>query len=103
LAVMRWQRQSLISLGNFLRGLGRKPWLGDLVRRQWLPLGLIGFMASSCLWSGLFHYVGQGFSGGWEMLFTLPPTVLANLAMIVAAFWLMRLGLHEDRGRPFAA
>jgi hypothetical protein len=33
----------------------------------------------------------------------LLPTILANVAMVGCAFWLMRIGLREDRGRPFAA
>ena len=33
----------------------------------------------------------------------LLPTVLVNVAMVAAAFWLMQLGLQEDRGRPFGA
>ena len=33
----------------------------------------------------------------------LLPTVLVNLAMVAGAFWLMQIGLREDRGRPFAA
>ena len=31
------------------------------------------------------------------------PTLLANLAMLVLAFWLMMLGMKQDRGRPFTA
>jgi uncharacterized membrane protein len=31
------------------------------------------------------------------------PTVLVNLAMLAGAFWLMQVGLKEDRGRPFSA
>jgi hypothetical protein len=33
----------------------------------------------------------------------LVPTVLANLALIGLALWLMQVGLREDRGRPFTA
>jgi uncharacterized membrane protein len=33
----------------------------------------------------------------------LLPTVLINVAMVAGAFWLMQIGLREDRGRPFAA
>jgi hypothetical protein len=29
--------------------------------------------------------------------------VLVNVAMLAGAFWLMQLGLQEDRGRPFGA
>jgi len=31
------------------------------------------------------------------------PTILSNLAMVGLAIWLMRVGLREDRGRPFVA
>ena len=31
------------------------------------------------------------------------PTIAANAAMVAIAFWLIRLGLTEDRGRPFGA
>jgi uncharacterized membrane protein len=31
------------------------------------------------------------------------PTVLVNIAMVGGAFWLMQIGLREDRGRPFTA
>jgi uncharacterized membrane protein len=34
---------------------------------------------------------------------SLLPTVLVNVAMVAGAFWLMQIGLREDRGRPFAA
>jgi uncharacterized membrane protein len=31
------------------------------------------------------------------------PTILANLAMVAVAFWLIRFGLTVDQGRPFGA
>jgi hypothetical protein len=33
----------------------------------------------------------------------LIPTVLANVAVIALALWLMQVGLSEDRGLPFTA
>jgi hypothetical protein len=33
----------------------------------------------------------------------LLPTLLVNAAMVAGAFWLMQVGLQEDRGRPFGA
>jgi hypothetical protein len=33
----------------------------------------------------------------------LLPTILVNVAMVAGAFWLMQVGLREDRGRPFSA
>jgi hypothetical protein len=42
---------------------------------------------------------------GWHLIIGEPllPTIVANVAMIILAFWLMGVGLREDRGRPFAA
>lgn len=42
-------------------------------------------------------------SGGSNDMAALLPTVLANGAMLAGAFWLMQVGLQEDRGRPFGA
>ncbi len=41
----------------------------------------------------------------WQLIIGEPllPTIVANAAMILLAFWLMGVGLREDRGRPFAA
>jgi hypothetical protein len=41
----------------------------------------------------------------WRSLAAEPllPTIIANIAMILLAVWLMALGLREDRGQPFAA
>ena len=52
--------------------------LGSIPPRQAIPLGLAALMA-------------------------LLPTVLVNAAMVAGAFWLMQIGLRDDRGRPFAA
>jgi uncharacterized membrane protein len=60
------------------------------VRRQWLPLGLMSLMTLLLGWWA----VGLG---------PLIPTVLANVAMIAAGFWLLHTGLEEDSGRTFAA
>ena len=52
--------------------------------------------------------VAMGFLGFWNLtLVDMPrawvvPTVLANVGMIVLAIWLMRVGLRDDRVRPFA-
>ncbi len=61
--------------------------------RQWLPLALVLLMAFLSGWAGLMP---EGAAAG-------VPTVLANLAMLAAAYWLATLGLQEDRGRPFVA
>ncbi len=70
----------------------------EILRRQWYPAALVLCMAFSAVWQSLFR-TGGGVA--WQT--ALPPTVLANLAMIAGAIWLMRIGLREDRGRPFAA
>jgi len=62
----------------------------DLARRQWLPCGLIALMAGLGVWS-------------FTVQEPLLPTVVANAAMVVFALWLIRVGLTEDRGKPFAA
>jgi hypothetical protein len=69
-----------------------------MVRRQWLPFGVVLLMAFLSLWSTVsrpIELIGHRAA--------LLPTVLANAAMIACALWLMRVGLREDRGRPFAA
>jgi uncharacterized membrane protein len=58
--------------------------------RQWLPLGLVLLMALQSLWVALVEE-------------PLLPTILANLAMLASAWWLITVGLREERGRPFAA
>ncbi len=65
--------------------------LQELGTRQWLPLGLVVVMALLALLS---------FTGTEGQL---TATVLANVAMIGFAIWLIRVGLREDRGRLFAA
>jgi uncharacterized membrane protein len=68
-------------------------WVEDLVlanRRRALPMGLTLFFVLLAFW--------QVFLGK-----PLLPTVLANVAMIALAIWLMQLGLRENRGLPFAA
>ncbi len=62
----------------------------QLMRRQWLPLGLVLLMLVAMFWQMVVQ----------EPMF---PTIAANLAMIFLSLWLMGLGLGEDRGQPFAA
>ncbi|MEI7699937.1 MAG: DUF2157 domain-containing protein [Planctomycetia bacterium] len=57
---------------------------------QYLAVGLVALMAILTLWRLIII----------EPLF---PVITANMAMIVLAFWLMALGLRQDRGQPFAA
>jgi hypothetical protein len=66
----------------------------DLVRCQWLPVGLVALMALLALNASLT----QGTQIG-----ALVPTVLANLAMVSLSLWLIRIGLRQDRSQPFSA
>ena len=70
----------------------------DMVRRQWLALGVVALMAFLSLWSAVPRPIEL-----IDQRAGLVPTVLANAGMIACALWLMRVGLREDRGRPFAA
>lgn len=72
-----------------------------ILREQWLPVGLILFMAALPLLNTVLGAADP--SSVLSDMAVLLPTVLANVGMIVLAIWLMRIGLHEDRGRPFAA
>ena len=66
-------------------------------RRQAIPLGLALLMA-------LLPLMSAGCSNSsCADAAALLPTVLVNVAMVAGAFWLMQVGLQEDRGRPFAA
>lgn len=71
--------------------------VAELIRRQWLPSVLLLLMALLAIWESLHRSFGE------MQLSALVPTILANLAMIGCAFWLIVTGLREDRGRPFAA
>ncbi|MEX2015729.1 MAG: DUF2157 domain-containing protein [Candidatus Hydrogenedentales bacterium] len=70
---------------------------GDFLRRQWLPVSLLALMVFLSIWHVLFRGADN------DQLAALLPTILANIAMIACALWLVALGLREDRGRPFAA
>ena len=67
-----------------------------LLQRQWLPFGLLLLMAFMSLWTAAFSDLDLEAAN-------VIPAVLANAAMVGAAYWLMSLGLREDRGIPFAA
>jgi uncharacterized membrane protein len=66
-------------------------------RRQAISLGLALLMAVLPLMSAGCR------SSSCADAAALLPTVLINLAMVAGAFWLMQVGLQEDRGRPFGA
>jgi len=63
--------------------------LMEIVKRQSLPFGLLGLFAFLAFWTPMMK-------DAWV------PTIAANVAMLAVAYWLIRLGLTEDRGRPFA-
>ncbi len=62
----------------------------QILRWQCLPNGLVVVMVILLVWHLI---IGE----------PLLPTIVANVAMIFLAFWLMGVGLREDRGQPFAA
>jgi uncharacterized membrane protein len=70
------------------RSLAESLW--EIVQRHTVPFVLLGLFAF------LSVYVPT-VKEAWV------PTVLANLAMVTIAFWLIRLGLSVDQGRPFGA
>jgi uncharacterized membrane protein len=76
---------------------------GDWKERQWLPLGLAGAMGVMAIWTSIFVREGNWFSDQPKMLVAIVPTILANVAILVVAVWLVRLGVREGRTRPFAA
>ncbi len=87
----------LVAFGMLLRPLGAErpsnPFsrLIAVFRQQWVPAGMAFWMALMALSS----------YGGAEG--RLAVTVMANVAMIVFAIFLMRVGLREERGRLFSA
>lgn len=83
LAVVKTRRLSLASHSVPMQ-------IKQVLRRQCVPSSLVMIMLILFVWR---------FTIG-EPLF---PTIVANGAMISLAFWLMGVGLREDRGRPFAA
>lgn len=81
-------------------GPARPPFarLLDVARRQHLPLGVALGLVATWFWT----IVSWSSSGDDGLASWLPPTIVANVAMLGLAHWLMRVGLREDRGRPFA-
>jgi len=67
--------------------------------RQWLPLSMVALMCLMPIWYAMLHEPNvRG-----ENSDVLVPTIFANLAMLALAFWLMQIGLREERAFPFAA
>lgn len=79
------------------------------LRRQWLPVSLIGLMIGLCLWGWACGAPGPRYVNYMQrsaLLLTpdvLAPTLACNAAILVLCVWLLRLGVSDDRGRPFAA
>jgi uncharacterized membrane protein len=64
--------------------------LRPVVAQQWLPLGFLGLFA-------FLAVLGTTVQETWV------PTIVANIAMVVVALWLIRFGLTEDQSRAFGA
>lgn len=64
-----------------------------LARDQWLPVSMAVGLSLMALWD----ISAYGFSGA-----NLAATAVANVAMVMLAFWRMHFGLRHDRGRDFA-
>ena len=67
-----------------------------VLRAQGLPAGLALALAFMALWSAA-RLAGGGKEHDWVV-----PLVVANVANIALALWLMRVGIRDDRGLPFA-
>src|SRR5690349_5542540 len=67
--------------------------LAAIPNRQAIPLGISMLMALLPFLAAALHGTGA----------VVVPTLLVNAAMVAGAFWLMQVGLEEDRGRPFGA
>jgi uncharacterized membrane protein len=79
------------SHGNGLQARGSLALsLRQIVARQWLPLSLLGLFA-------LLAVLATTGQEAWV------PTIVANIAMVAVALWLIRFGLAEDQTRPFGA
>jgi uncharacterized membrane-anchored protein len=76
------------------RGPGGR--LLDVLRAQWLPAGLALAMAFMGLWSATRLIDGS------SKLDWVPPLIVANATQIALSLWLMRVGIRDDRGLPFA-
>ena len=61
-----------------------------MARQRWFPAALV-----------LFMVIIQCASAA--QIGSVLTAILANVGMVVLAFWLMQTGLREDRGRPFTA
>jgi hypothetical protein len=87
----------LLLLGFALLLLAALPHGPSARRRLWLPGGLVAFMAALPWADALCRALGRPRVGAVVV------TVLANLAAVACALWMIRAGLHEERGLPFGA
>ncbi len=72
--------------------------------RQWFPVMLLALMAFLALWNSNVAPAEPKYYHGVLDRWTpdvLLPTLMTNIAMVALAIHLMRVGLNEDRGRPF--
>jgi hypothetical protein len=88
---------ALVLLTNRRELGGSEPRWRSIAARQAIPLGITLLMALLPL------LAAAGRSSQSAHMAMLVPTVLVNVAMLAGAFWLMQVGLKEDRGRPFGA
>ena len=110
-----WEGMALMVIGwGLIAGLTRwgashpedsPVFLIRLYQRYWLPAGLVGLYGGLSLWYLLWRYFGsdngtQSYLTSWSLPILIP-FLITNIATVAMAVWLMRVGLREDRGRPF--
>jgi uncharacterized membrane protein len=87
------------------QGAGASPYARPLYAfaiRLWLPVGMVGLMFGMTVWHAMLGGPANRLMAAREGLVVAVPTIFANIAMLALAFWLMLLGLREERGLPFA-
>ncbi len=92
-AAAEFMRYRSLEQGDFPRAF----LFADIRQRQWLPLSLAAVMAALALLM-VFTRDGDRTSDA-----NLASALLANVAMVALAIWLMRVGVRDNRGSPFAA
>ncbi|MGO9111553.1 MAG: DUF2157 domain-containing protein [Thermoguttaceae bacterium] len=78
--------------------------LAAFAARQWFPVMMLALMAFLAIWnSNVTHAEPRYYHGGFDRWTpaVLLPTLMTNIALIALAIHLIRVGLNEDRGRPF--
>jgi uncharacterized membrane protein len=78
--------------------------LAAFFARQWFPVMLLALMAGLAVWNSYSVHSGLRYANfgaeRWSAA-VLVPVLAVNAAMIALAVHLVRVGLNEDRGRPF--